>query len=414
MVSGLYCSLRKVLSFYAFLLLFVCPGNSSINPVVIPSQFFIKIHTLINCENVKTILEKCSNALLFNPEGDNPEGEVLCLSGVRPIMNSFSQKTLSKECSVRILDIFDVIIANPLTADHVRDAMYNYLIVYGIKTLINVISKSPVKAVCSQLMVPNLRDRLLQMASMQKDSLEIIGFVDKLLSNNRVNSTQKKEIVDTIKPYIDTQFKDVERNAVSMLEIYLTGLEEYYRFSQEIHEEKGMKALFGCTVLRQMQQDQVGDCIAYLNDPRSIKAKDLHDFAVKVDARVPDEDHMDGIVQLSHTEPMIVFFLQKLNKGIQYFFSYRDMCQNCRPIIASAIQQRKMLIPLVVLSQQSCSGQTGIPSTVDFEWKEAQLTPQENEKIEGICQIRSSEWFSISNNIKVKFEDLSQYQVEIK
>lgn len=76
---------------------------------------------------------------------------------------------------------------------------------------------------------------------------------------------------------------------------------------------------------------------------------------------------MYGIVKLSHTGPMYIFRNSKKEYRINpYFFTQRDMCETCGPMIGKFAKYLKQ--PIVVISYQSCSGQIGAKSQTDYNY----------------------------------------------
>jgi hypothetical protein len=198
--------------------------------------------------------------------------------------------------------------------------------------------------------------------------VELAGFIGQSGTTvvNHIKEADKKRFLETFLPSIGLAFENVEARAGAVVVQYLDRLDAYYGLLENVCAEKVSVARFGLQILRRME---LSDCIAYVNDPRSVKAGSLHALACSIDPSFsPDSivDHMFGIVQLSHTEPMLIGIHRLRRIPLPpYFFSYRDMCHSCNPLVC-AVGVEANITNFTVFSLVACTGQGGEESVVDF------------------------------------------------
>jgi hypothetical protein len=232
---------------------------------------------------------------------------------------------------------------------------------------------------------------------------------------NCITNAGKEKFLKTFLPSIGTAFENVEARARVVVVHYLDRLAYYYGSLENVCAEKVIAARFGLQILRRME---LSDCIAYVNDPRSIKAKSLHALACSIEPSFsPDSivDHMSGIVQLSHTEPMFIGIHRLREIPLSpYFFSYRDMCHSCDPLVC-AVGIEANIPNFTVFSLVVCTGQGGEESVVDFLYERDGFRRSQMEEtiFRGVHRVRVENLqdiltgFGGKNSIQIDFASLT-------
>lgn len=258
------------------------------------------------------------------------------------------------------------------------------------------------------------------------DNLKIAGEAEKEFLKEQFNAIdnrwkettkQVKTITDNLTKILKTLYEAISSQTCSLYselqmfastanKLYLSNIETYYKKLKIISPVASTSALFGLSILQKASPDIQ---IAYIVAPNRNTEQELRKLASDTTFRSELDDSfllqwklatsgqeefwkiqpMYGIIKLSHTEPMYIF--RNTTRGVinPYFFTQRDMCETCGPMIGKFAQHLHQ--PITVISYKSCTGQTGLESQTDYKYtlntliKNSEVAP-----IENICQVQIS------------------------
>ena len=187
--------------------------------------------------------------------------------------------------------------------------------------------------------------------------------------------------------------KTLEAQAYQALKVYLEALK---RYCETLLPVSGANARQDRELLDYLESLDPDKLISYIISGTGADLKDL-----------------TPLVRLLHTEPMLI----SLNKTaphdyqLQFFYTRKDMCKNCRKVVNEFAQQNKSHIVVLSRDQGLLEGQIGGKTTVDRDFASSEL--RHGRELSNVYQIRLSQVQGVSpeqvtvlySDIHVNFDD---------
>ena len=443
-----------VISTLLFLRIFT-PGLRATSSPFGEKEFLDKVQCAMlkvsNSPGIASLLRSAN--ILVAPEKGNTVA--LYISGRSPILSSENGKNIAKLLQSAIYDIFDIV-SPPEKTSIQRDSLLAYS---KVTCLIAEFNKLKTPKPLKKGAIMAIEDDLEQIARIYasssflnkyRQSIETIKNQVSQKRNEFENLIQQKEearqklkqtkksdpnydkclqkyesaltelstnvesFQKSIAEQVDISLKDIKLTATTAVRSYLDNLKLYYKSISQIEPGTANAALFGLEILSKVPVDTQ---IAYTIAPCKITECALRELAESQTTQlcIPDGffkqqweiatnskdkfwkiQPMYGVVKLFHSEPMYIYKnINQIPMAMPLFFTQRDMCETCAPLVSKFAETKKSHID--VISMKACFGQTRQESIVDFVYENAKITETKpnQQKLSSVRRIRIPKFLTI-------------------